>query len=92
MHQQSFEDGANFPLRIAFLKQIELDYQNALFGEHLAGTPPHYINDLRYISSTDPQSLLTRAHSSGTISLAEGRRQPQTPATHPQGHAGTSLD
>src|ERR1700730_14958005 len=32
----------------AFLKQIESDYQLALFDEHVTGTPTLYINEVRY--------------------------------------------
>jgi len=93
-HQQSLEDQHLFRcarrigldmerfssdlMENAFLKQIELDYQNALFDEHITGTPTLYINELRYTGATDVESMLTaikEADFSGTVTLpeAEGR-------------------
>jgi len=58
----------------AFLKQLELAYQNALFDEHITGTPTLYINDLRYTGATDLRSMLTaikEADTSGRVSLLD---------------------
>ena len=41
-----------------FLKQVETDYQLALFDEHITGTPTLYINGLRYTGATDVDDLL----------------------------------
>lgn len=75
----------------AFLKQIELDYQNALFDEHITGTPTLYINELRYTGSTDLQSLLTAvlaSDPSGRINLPEGGRIKRV-LRNLTGHAGS---
>jgi len=56
----------------AFLKQLELEYQNALFDEHITGTPTLYINEVRYTGSTEIQAILTaikEADAGGSISL-----------------------
>jgi protein-disulfide isomerase len=42
----------------SFLKQIEAEYQSALFDEHVTGTPTLYINEVRYTGATDVDSLL----------------------------------
>src|SRR5215472_1158280 len=89
-HQQSLEDQhlARYARRIglnterfhsdlmenAFLKQLELEYQNALFDEHVTGTPTLYINEVRYTGATDIQSMLTAikaADTSGSITLED---------------------
>ena len=44
--------------RNTFLKQIEADYQRALFDEHISGTPTLHINDIRYTGATDHEGLL----------------------------------
>ncbi len=41
-----------------FLKQVEADYQLALFDEHITGTPTLYVNGLRYTGATDVEGLL----------------------------------
>ena len=41
-----------------FLKQVEADYQLALFDEHITGTPTLYVNGLRYTGPTDVEGLL----------------------------------
>jgi protein-disulfide isomerase len=41
-----------------FLKQVEADYQLALFDEHITGTPTFYINGLRYTGAADIDELL----------------------------------
>ena len=40
------------------LNKIEAEYQNALFDEHVTGTPTFYINDVRYTGATDLEGLL----------------------------------
>ena len=73
-HQQALDDNAlsRYARRISldvtrfardmadntFLKQVEAEYQTALFDEHVTGTPTFYINDLRYTGATDVESLL----------------------------------
>lgn len=42
----------------SFLKQVEADYQVALFDEHITGTPTLYVNGLRYTGATDVEGLL----------------------------------
>jgi len=42
----------------SFLKQVEAQYQSALFDEHVTGTPTLYINELRYTGATDVEGLL----------------------------------
>jgi protein-disulfide isomerase len=42
----------------ALLKQVETEYQSALFDEHVTGTPTLYINDMRYTGASDIDSLL----------------------------------
>ena len=42
----------------AFLKQVEADYQLALFDEHVTGTPTLYMNGLLYTGATDVDALL----------------------------------
>jgi formate-nitrite transporter family protein len=42
----------------SFLKQVEADYQIALFDEHITGTPTLYVNGLRYTGPTDVDDLL----------------------------------
>ena len=41
-----------------FLKQIETEYQAAIFDEHVTGTPTLYINEARYTGAIDVQALL----------------------------------
>src|SRR5215831_4640505 len=60
----------------AFLKQLEMEYENALFDEHVTGTPTLYINEVRYTGGTDIQSMLTaikEADTSGRITLPDSR-------------------
>ena len=55
-----------------FRKQIEMDYQTALFDEHITGTPTLYINDARYTQLTDLDTILIaikEADTSGRINL-----------------------
>jgi hypothetical protein len=40
-----------------FLRQIEADYQNSLFDEHITGTPTLYVNGLRYTGNIDLESI-----------------------------------
>lgn len=42
----------------SFLKQVEADYQVALFDEHITGTPTLYVNGLRYTDAIDVEGLL----------------------------------
>jgi protein-disulfide isomerase len=42
----------------SFLKNIQAEYQSALFDEHVTGTPTLYINEVRYTGATDVDSLL----------------------------------
>jgi protein-disulfide isomerase len=59
-----------------FLKQIESDYQQSLFDEHVTGTPTFYINALRYTGGTDVESLLVAikaADTEGQIQLPENQ-------------------
>ena len=59
-----------------FLKQIEADYNQSLFDEHVTGTPTFYINERRYTGSTDVESLLVaikEADTEGRIRLPERR-------------------
>src|SRR6185295_18156185 len=71
-HQQSLEDrdlsryarrigldGERFAREMSentFLKQIEADYNQSLFDEHVTGTPTFYINEVRYNGVTDVKS------------------------------------
>ena len=58
----------------AFLKQIEADYYQSLFDEHVTGTPTFYINEARYTGATDVESLLfaiKQADTEGRIVLPE---------------------
>ncbi len=58
----------------AFLAQIEREYQNALFDEHITGTPTLYINEFRYTGATDLESILVaikEADTSGRVSLPD---------------------
>jgi len=58
----------------AFRDQIEVQYQSALFDEHITGTPTLFINEVRYTGSHDLQSMLAairEADRSGSISLPE---------------------
>ena len=58
-----------------FLKQIESDYQRALFDEHVTGTPTFYINEVRYTGARDKESLvlaIKEADPEGRIRRAEG--------------------
>jgi protein-disulfide isomerase len=90
-HQQALDDrqlsryAARIGLEVArferdlaehtFLKQIETDYQNALFDEHVTGTPTFYINELRYTGRVDVDSLLAAIKAADS----EGRIEwPQT--------------
>ena len=57
-----------------FLKQIEDDYNQSLFDEHVTGTPTFYINEVPYTGATDAESLLDailHADSEGRIRLPE---------------------
>jgi len=57
-----------------FLKQIEVDYQRALFDEHITGTPTFYINDVRYTGAIDEENLvlaIREADTEGRIPLPE---------------------
>ena len=59
-----------------FLKQIEADYNQSLFDEHVTGTPTLYINEGRYTGATDVESLLAAIKQADT----EGHiRLPQRP-------------
>ncbi len=90
-HQQALEDRrlSRYAVRIGldvarfdrdlaehtFLKQIESDYQRALFDEHVTGTPTFYINEVRYTGGADVHSLLAAIKAADT----EGRIEwPQT--------------
>ena len=90
-HQQALEDRnlSRYAVRIgldvtrferdlaehAFLKQIESDYQLALFDEHVTGTPTLYINEVRYTGGVDVDSLSAAIKGADT----EGRIEwPQT--------------
>jgi protein-disulfide isomerase len=58
----------------SFLKQVEAEYQAALFDEHVTGTPTLYMNDLRYTGATDVEGLLLaikQADSEGRIRIPE---------------------
>lgn len=60
-----------------FLKQIEDNYQRALFDEHVTGTPTFYINGVRYTGAADAESLLSEIKSAdgeGRIRLPETSR------------------
>lgn len=73
-HQQALEDDdlSRYARRIGldterfdrdmakntFLKQIESDFDRALFDEHVTGTPTFYINAVRYTGATEVESLL----------------------------------
>jgi protein-disulfide isomerase len=89
-HQQALEDGdlSRYGRRIGmdaerfaqvmadntFRKQIEADYQRALFDEHVTGTPTFYVNDVRYSGATDVEHLLEaikHADTEGRIRLPE---------------------
>jgi predicted DsbA family dithiol-disulfide isomerase len=89
-HQQALEDHdlSRFAKRIgldverfardmaenSFLKEIEAEYQSALFDEHVTGTPTFYINEVRYTGATDVDSLLLTIKQADT----EGRiRSPE---------------
>jgi protein-disulfide isomerase len=57
-----------------FLKQIEADYNQSLFDEHVTGTPTLYINGARHSGATDAESLLNaikEADTEGRIRLPE---------------------
>ncbi len=59
-----------------FRKQIEIEYQTALFDEHITGTPTLYINDVRYTHLVDLDTTLMaikEADTSGLINLAAPR-------------------
>jgi len=59
-------------LENTFRKQIEMDYQTALFDEHITGTPTLYINDVRYTQVGDLDTTLIAikdADTSGRINL-----------------------
>jgi len=43
-----------------FLKEVEAEYQSALFDEHVTGTPTFYINEVRYTGAAKLESLLLR--------------------------------
>jgi protein-disulfide isomerase len=60
----------------ALLKQVETEYQSALFDEHVTGTPTLYINDMRYTGATDIDSLLIAIK----IADVEGRVRLPAPA------------
>jgi protein-disulfide isomerase len=60
----------------ALLKQVEAEYQSALFDEHVTGTPTLYINDMRYTGATDIESLLIAIK----IADVEGRVRIPAPA------------
>ena len=56
----------------AFLKQIETDYQRALFDEHITGTPTLYINGARHTQLRNLEGILIaikEADTSGQINL-----------------------
>ncbi len=58
----------------AFLKQVEAEYQTAIFEEHVTGTPTFYINELRYNGATDVEALLLaikQADPEGRIRISE---------------------
>lgn len=58
----------------SFLKQIEGEYQAALFDEHVTGTPTLYVNELRYTGVTDVEGLLLaikQADTEGRIRIPE---------------------
>jgi protein-disulfide isomerase len=58
----------------SFLKKIEAEYQNALFDEHVTGTPTLYINEVRYTGASDVDSLLLaikQADTEGRIRFPE---------------------
>src|SRR5713101_3663449 len=58
----------------SFLKKIELEYQTALFDEHVTGTPTLYINEVRYTGATDVDSLMLaikQADTEGRIRFSE---------------------
>jgi protein-disulfide isomerase len=91
-HQKSLEDNhlSRYASRIGldlerfnhdmaehtFLKQIEADYNQSLFDEHVTGTPTLYINEGRYTGATDLENLLVAIKQADT----EGRiRLPQRP-------------
>ena len=73
-HQQALEDShlVHYAVRVGldtdrfardmaantFLRQIESDYQRALFDEHITGTPTFYVNEIRYTGAIDKESLL----------------------------------
>lgn len=61
----------------SFLKQVEADYQVALFDEHITGTPTLYVNGLRYTGATDVEGLLQAIKEADT----EGRILFPKPAT-----------
>jgi protein-disulfide isomerase len=92
-HQQALEDRrlSRYAARIGldvnrfahdmeahtFLKQVEDDYQLALFDEHVTGTPTFYINEVRYTGATDLESLLLAiqaADTEGRIKFPEASR------------------
>ena len=57
-----------------FLKQVEAEYQAALFDEHVTGTPTLYVNELRYTGATDVEGLLLaikQADTEGRIRIPE---------------------
>jgi protein-disulfide isomerase len=60
-----------------FLKQVEAQYQAAVFDEHITGTPTLYINEIRYTGATDDESFLLaikQADTEGRIQLPERRK------------------
>jgi protein-disulfide isomerase len=90
-HQQALEDHdlSHYARRIdldverfardlsanTFLKQIEADYNQSLFDEHVTGTPTLYINEARYTGATDVETLLVaikQADTEGRLSLPQG--------------------
>ena len=54
-----------------FLKQVEAEFQSALFDEHVTGTPTLYINEVRYTGATGVEGLLLGIKEADT----EGRIQ-----------------
>lgn len=57
-----------------FLKQIEDDYNQSLFDEHVTGTPTFYISEVLYTGATDAESLvdaIVQADSEERIRLPE---------------------
>ncbi|HZE70829.1 MAG TPA: DsbA family protein [Pyrinomonadaceae bacterium] len=52
-----------------FLKEVEAEYTQALFDEHVTGTPTFYINEIRYTAATDVESLLAAIKEADTHGL-----------------------